>query len=293
MAIRWTRLLAAAARLALMALALMLAHPSHAQRGRQGPMMMPGMTAGEDLGGEIGAELVGAFSPAQARLDAMQARGLLPTGIDPVYPEAADCPKIDSPFASRARFDGSTRSPRFFHGYHGGADISVPEGTPILAIADGEVVEKKTGAFIGGIGLVVRHAPADTGLPVWTFTEYKHLKETPAIAVGQRVRMGEPIALAGKTGTIGGYYGPLGHSHLHLSAFYNASGEFKALAIFVPIDGRWLDPLALLRGPPVDSHENRALADDAKRVAIPYKGADGRLVPPTTKVVWPFACAPR
>lgn len=241
---------------------------------------------------EPSPETLGAFSPIRSKLKHMRASGFVATGLTPVYPKDAKCPEIDSPFASANRYDGSPRSSRFYQGYHGGADTSVPEGTPILAIADGTLVNKKQGAFIGGIGLILRHSPEDTGLPVWTFTEYKHLKALPALEIGQRVKMGEPIALAGKTGTTGGHYGPRGHSHLHLTVFYNATGEFKTLRFFVPIDGRWMDPVALFKEPPQDSHEIRKLPDHTKKVAIPYRTSDGRVVPEGTKVVWPFACEP-
>lgn len=40
-------------------------------------------------------------------------------------------------------------------------------------------------------------------------------------------------------------------------------------------------------------HAIRKLPDDAKQIPIPYKGTDGRVVPQGTRVIWPFACAPR
>jgi hypothetical protein len=40
----------------------------------------------------------------------------------------------------------------------------------------------------------LQHAPEDTGLGVWTYTEYKHIQELPPLTIGQRVAMGEPIA---------------------------------------------------------------------------------------------------
>ncbi|MBM3559674.1 MAG: hypothetical protein FJX53_07335 [Alphaproteobacteria bacterium] len=67
----------------------------------------------------------------------MRARGLLPTGLDIVYPADAECPVSNSPFAASRRGDGSQRSPRFYRGRHSGMDIPVPEGTSILAVADG------------------------------------------------------------------------------------------------------------------------------------------------------------
>ncbi len=275
----------------LLLAALTLAVPQEAE-AKMGRKKGSGESGTMKEKSEPSPEILGAFSPIRSKLKYMRASGFVATGLTPVYPRNAKCPEIDSPFASASRYDGSPRSSRFYHGYHGGADISVPEGTPILAIADGTVVKKREGAFIGGIGFIVRHSPEDTGLPVWTFTEYKHLKALPTLQIDQRVKMGEPIALAGKTGTTGGHYGPQGHSHLHLTVFYNATGEFKALRFFVPIDGRWMDPVALFKVPPLGSQEIRKLPDQAKKVAIPYKTSDGRVVPEETKVVWPFACEP-
>jgi hypothetical protein len=53
-----------------------------------------------------------------------------------------------------------------------------------------------------------------------------------------------------------------------------------------------MDPVALFKVPPLGSQEIRKLPDQAKKVAIPYKTSDGRVVPEETKVVWPFACEP-
>ncbi len=237
--------------------------------------------------------ILGAFAPMRANLADMRARGFFATGLKPDYPASAGCPKANSFFGDTTRGDGSVRSRRFFHGYHGGLDIPVPEGTPIIAVAAGTVVYKHEGTSIGGIGMVLQHAPEDTGFGVWTYTEYKHLQRLPDLEVGQRVATGEVIALAGKTGTVGRHYGPAGHAHLHVTAFFGDSDRFVARRLFAPIGGQWMDPLALFRGPLLDSRALRDLPDHAKRVVIPYKGSDGRSYPATTKVVWPFVCKRR
>ncbi|MEW5774566.1 MAG: hypothetical protein AB1916_13685 [Thermodesulfobacteriota bacterium] len=36
-----------------------------------------------------------------------------------------------------------------------------------------------------------------------------------------------------------------------------------------------------------------ALPGDAKRTPVPCQRPDGTTVPPDTRVIWPFACAPR
>ncbi len=235
-------------------------------------------------------EVVGAFVPMKAKLEHMRARGFMATGLVAVYPQNADCPKGTSDFASQTRSDGSRRNRRFYQGYHGGYDIPAAEGTPLLAIADGTVVHKHPGASIGGLVLVLQHAPGDTGLPVWTYTEYKHLRELPDLEIGQRVTRGQQIALSGKTGTQGGHYGAEGFAHLHLTAFFSPVGEFKITRMLIPAQGQWLDPLALFKRPPLDSQTLSALPAAQKQVSIPYKTNDGRMVPEGTRLVWPFAC---
>ena len=247
-----------------------------------------------ELPPDVDPEVAGAFFPTRARLDAMRARGFLPTGLTPVYPEEAQCLPADSLFATDKRGDGSPRSPRYFAGYHSGTDIPAPEGTPILAAAAGTVVHASEGLNIGGLGLILQHAPADTGLPVWTYTEYKHLRELPAdLPVGTRVARGQKIGEAGVSGTTGGYYGEEGHSHLHFAAYWSEGSEYKAGMLFIPKDGQWMDALALYRTPPLDSRSLAALPADAKRTPIPFQRPDGSTVPPGSKVIWPFACAPR
>lgn len=266
-------------------------------QGKKGPGKSDaaGKDAGETAepaGGDLDPETIGAFFPQRSNIESMRRRGFLATGLRPIYPADAKCLEANSFFADTTRGDGSTRSSRFYVGYHGGLDIPAPEGTPIIAVADGAVVHLSEGGSIGGIGVVVQHAPQDTGFPVWVYTEYKHLREMPSLKIGQKVKMGEVIARAGKTGTVGTpAYGAAGHSHLHLTAWYGASDKYRPGRMLIPLDGYWMDPLALFRGPPAASGEIEKLPDPAKQVPLPYKGADGRVFPPHARIVWPFACA--
>ncbi len=269
----------------------------HAQgmRGKRG--MMGGAAEQREFPqrGEAGdgpsPEVASAFMPTRATLQHMEARGFLATGLQPVYPAGVACPEADSFFSATTRGDGSPRSRRFYQGHHNGMDIPVPEGTPILAVADGTVVRKETGENIAGIAMVLQHSPEDTGLPVWTYTEYKHLQKMPALPLGQRVGKGEVIARAGVTGTTGGYYGAAGHSHLHLSAWYSEGSEYRSQRMFIPVGGQWMDPLALFRKPPLDSAALRDLPAEQKKTVIAYKTGDGRIVPADARIVWPFTCA--
>ncbi len=298
----WRRALAA---LLLAACVLSLALPAPAQmpgkraakgalgQGGQGGKGRAKAPAPPEAARDVDPAISGAFFPTMANKDAMSARGFFATGLTPAYPEDAACPEITSGFAAATRSDGSRRSPRYFQGLHSGVDIPVPEGTPILAMADGTVVHMAEGLNIGGIGLTLRHSPQDTGLGVWIYTEYKHLRELPELAVGRRVRRGEPIAVAGATGTAGAHYGEEGFSHLHLAAMSGDGEDFRGQNVLVPVGGRWLDPLALFLGPPVDSQAVTALPEAQRRAPVAYQRPDGTVVPPEARVVWPFVCVPR
>jgi len=273
------------AAMAVVGLALAFAGDVRAQ-GKKG-----GEESAPPAGADLDPETVGAFFPQRANVEAMRRRGFLATGLKPVYPAGAKCPEANSFFADTTRGDGSTRNSRFYVGYHGGLDIPAPEGTPILAVADGTVVHAGEGGSIGGIGIVLRHAPGDTGFPVWVYTEYKHLRELPNLDLGRRVKMGEVIAYSGKTGTVGSRaYGGTGHPHLHLTAWHAAGDQYRPGRMLIPLGGQWSNPLALFRGPPLASAEIAALSEQAKKTPLPYKGTDGRVVPPHARIVWPFAC---
>ena len=236
------------------------------------------------------------FHPTRASLSGLRERGLEETGLVVVYPKDAVCPQANSFFADPKRGDGSARNPRFNHGMHAGLDIPAPAGTPILAIADGTVVAKKeeTPDGIGGIGIIVQHAPADTGYSVWLYTRYKHLKEMPALEIGQRVKLGQKIADTGTSGTGGRHYGSGGHSHLHLDLFVSPDDKyFSGEVVFFPVNGQVADPLAIFRGEPMDTASVRKLPADRKKVAIPYMTESGKVVNSgKARVIWPYACKP-
>ena len=269
--------------------------------GNGGGMMGGRMGSGFGGGGQDGgngepsanAEVMGAFMPIRADIDAMRKRGFLPTGLEGVYPTDAKCRPIVSGFASRQRHDGTARSTKFYLGYHGGADIAAPPGTPLLAIADGKVIHKSEGPNIGGIGLMLQHAPADTGLKVWLYTEYKHLDQVSSLRVGQRVKMGDVVGHVGNTGTTGGRaYGEEGFYHLHWTAFFSDNPDYRIKRIVIPVHGQWMDPLAVFLRDPLDSHKIRDLPDARRKARIAYKRTDGRVVPDGARIIWPMACDP-
>ena len=87
--------------------------------------------------------------------------------------------------------------------YHGGTDIAAPQGTPILAAADGNVtVANGTDPWGGSYGY---HVKLDHGGGMETL--YAHCLAI-AVTAGQRVRQGEVIGYVGSTGNSTG-------KHLH------------------------------------------------------------------------------
>lgn len=213
-------------------------------------------------------------------------RGLFPTGLTPRFPEGLNCRGIDETYA----LDYSGKRKREV--YHGGIDMPAPYGTPIVAAADGTVVSRIDDAenSYRGIELIVRHAPQDTGLPFWTYTQYAHFNEAPKHSVGQRVKMGEVLGPTGNSGTPGGSRSR--RPAIHFAVWYSQSPSYAvAKDTAVPKDGWWMDPVAFYRkAPPYDSAAMKALPDDQKKVDIPVLVADGTVVPAGSKVIWPYTC---
>lgn len=220
--------------------------------------------------------------------------GLFNTGVEAIYPSDANCAEVKSFFGDQTRYDGSSRTPRFYQGYHEGFDISLPDGTPLVALADGEVVHKFSGARLVGNQIYIRHTPEDTGVPVYIYSKYKHFNELPDVNVGDRVKMGQLVGYSGKTGTTGGHFGSEGYPHLHLSIYVSQSGEYKSERIKISPKGvRYFDPLALYLMKDTaayDNHAVRNLPQSKKKVVIPYKKTDGSIVPASTRFIWPVMC---
>ncbi|MDA1090528.1 MAG: M23 family metallopeptidase [Proteobacteria bacterium] len=245
--------------------------------------------------GNADAASVNPMDPSASR--AIHERtGLIETGLKPVYPDTAVCLEVKSPFASPTRFDGSERVQWAYHGYHNGFDISAPIGTPLIAIADGEVIHRYTGGQLVGHQIFIRHAPEDTGLPVWVYSKYKHFNKLPDLGVGQRVKMGQFLGPSGDSGTAGGHF-PTGYPHLHLSVYTSTSAEYESAEnTITPKDVQQVDPVVLFlnKNPPVtNSHAARDLPDADKNVVIAYKTAAGKAVPDSARIIWPVACTPK
>lgn len=108
--------------------------------------------------------------------------------------------RISGHFGNQRIFNGTPKSP------HTGTDIAAPEGTPVKASGDGEVVLSGKDYFYTGNMVVVDHGQ---GLQ----TIYAHLKEAK-VKEGDKVKQGDIIGLVGKTGRATG-------AHLHWGASLN------------------------------------------------------------------------
>jgi murein DD-endopeptidase MepM/ murein hydrolase activator NlpD len=215
----------------------------------------------------------------------MEQEAITPSGLQPVFPPQARCPEVASPYGSRTRYDGSFRPTWAFGGYHGGIDITLAEGTPLLALAAGTVVSKGEGGMLEGIYLWLRHSPEDTGLGYWVYSKYQHLESLPELEAGAKVAMGQVVARSGSTGTVGKHYGTSGYPHLHLTTRRSSSGA-EPVGPRATQGSRLFDPLAIY-------HEAGRSPTEARAVPIPYASTDGKVAPSGTRVVWPVACSPR
>ena len=98
---------------------------------------------------------------------------------------------------------------------HDAIDIMAPDGTPVVAAADGTVEKLFFSAGGGGITAYVR-SPDQR----WIYY-YAHLQGyAPGLAEGQRVRRGQPIGRVGHTGNANP-----GGSHLHFAIHRMQPGE--------------------------------------------------------------------
>jgi murein DD-endopeptidase MepM/ murein hydrolase activator NlpD len=117
---------------------------------------------------------------------------------------------------------------------HDAIDIMAPEGTPVLAAADGTVEKLFFSNGGGGITIYVRSPDAR-----WTYY-YAHLQGyAPGLAEGQHIRRGQLLGRVGHTGNANAE-GP----HLHFAINRMEPGE------------RWwqgtpINPYPLLAGKPV------------------------------------------
>lgn len=219
---------------------------------------------------------------------------IVASGLNVAFPSDYACEPISSPFASPTRFDGSFRRGDRNSGLHGGLDITLETGTPLLAVADGEVIALGEGGALEGIFIWIRHMPTDTGLPWFVFSKYQHLSARPLLNVGDRIKVGSVVGLSGATGTAGKHYGSGGYPHLHLTTFYGPNGEYEIRGMYQSIvsgkDAKIDDPLVLYLGTTADITAIRDMPDERKTVRPAVVGDDGQIHPVGSRTVWPVSC---
>ena len=174
--------------------------------------------------------------------------GLEETGLDVKFPEEISCEGIASEYASPYRYDGSDRPSFRMAGLHGGMDLSLDIGTPLLAMADGELVRKGEGGQAAGNFIFVKFSPEATGFDRYIYAKYQHLDELPDAEIGTQYKAGQQIAISGDTGTDGGYF-VAGYPHLHLTTFASKESKIRGGGRYLMKHGRMIDPLAMYLDP--------------------------------------------
>lgn len=222
--------------------------------------------------------------------------GSLPTpGLSVRFPDNAGCAPIASAYGSPTRYDGSSRRTGGGPGStHGGIDLTLAEGTPLLAVAAGTVFGHGTGGMMEGHYLWLLHLPERSGLPFAFLTKYQHLAVRPTMPHGQVVSLGQEVARSGLTGTVGGHYGAAGYPHLHMTVRTIISDKVASTtsleSFSIVRDTIQVDPLVLyvpsLRVP----EEAEDLSPERKKVVASYVDSKGSVQPPLAHTVWPVAC---
>jgi murein DD-endopeptidase MepM/ murein hydrolase activator NlpD len=142
---------------------------------------------------------------ANEALFALETHGLVP------LPLASPLEKLPrgGRFGARRVFNGEARSP------HSGADYAVPTGTPVRAVADGDVVLAEE-LYFAGNAVYVDHGDGLLSMSL-------HLSSI-AVTEGQSVRKGDVIGRVGATGRVTG-------PHLHFGLRWHGARIDPALVL--------------------------------------------------------------
>lgn len=135
------------------------------------------------------------------------------TGVTAVNIQIAQ--SLTRPMASGTYRDTSTYGPRW-GSFHSGTDMAAPLGTPLYAVADGEVVHAGDGIEGRSGTLIIIHSVID-GKDVWFW--YGHMyADGVYVKVGDQVNAGEMIAAVGNKGFS---TGPHLHFEIHTGSWDN------------------------------------------------------------------------
>lgn len=133
---------------------------------------------------------------------------------------------LDVPYTINQLFGANANSSDVNAGSgHTGIDLAAPEGSPIYAVSDGEVVEMNEEAMdIDGNHLM--HT-----LPDGTIIYYGHMRDVPLVKKGDKVKKGQLLGYVGHTGMATG-------PHIHFER--RKTKEFKR--------GDFLSPASIILG---------------------------------------------
>ena len=233
------------------------------------------------------------YFEAKMPYEVFEKKGLFATGLEVVFPKGFKCPGISSPYGSKTRYDGSYRKNPHY-GYHNGMDITLDTGTPLLAVANGQVIHKGTAGRLVGSYIWLHFSPDSTNLPSHIFARYQHLDTPSFLEIDDKVSAGQEIGPSGNTGTTSGHFGYGGYPHLHLMFLIGQSPDYSVRKAKVgPKSLDYLDPVGLFLPPPVDAIDNhilKAIPREKKKILVSIKTKDGEIIPEGSKVVWPVAC---
>jgi murein DD-endopeptidase MepM/ murein hydrolase activator NlpD len=155
------------------------------------------------------AKKYGADAGEIANFNELDGSAALAAGVEIIIPDgevpvavASVAPKRSSSGVSSASpaqagyylrpISGGVRS-QGIHGYNG-VDLAAPQGTPIIASAEGDVIVAKDGGWNGGYGsyVVISHGNGSQTL-------YSHASSV-IVSLGQHVQQGQVIGYVGQTG---------------------------------------------------------------------------------------------
>ena len=204
---------------------------------------------------------------------------IVDTGVSLIPPRDAECPPIVLPFGVAARYATSRRD-----GLHDGIDFKLPEGTAVLAIAAGKVVRIGAGARSAGHYVWLQHAPADTGLPFWVHSTYRHFDPAAELEAGGTVKMGQVLGHAGKPA----------YPNLHIATLVGGGESYEARGIDLVVAGaRLVDPAVIYVNGLGGITDLERLQRLRPAVLIPYASDDGTIRPSRARMIWPVACKRR
>lgn len=101
---------------------------------------------------------------------------------------------------------------------HDGIDIGVPSGTPVLSVADGEVLFAEYFSAYGKL-ILIKHKNG-------YFTAYAHNRKF-LVSKGQKVKQGQTIAESGKTGRATG-------PHVHFEVHKKGGVKIDPMSVLPP-----------------------------------------------------------